>query len=110
MNIDLSASLVTDHLSPVLEALGLETYTGEDVCCGLLEFPKSQRSGSLFWCGDFTLLLWAGSAEIGSPLDLSCLDSPECVWSGWLCLEFVAIVTDSLLGITGYGNGSHPVY
>ena len=35
MNIDLPASLVTEHLSPVLEAPELETQTGEDVCCRL---------------------------------------------------------------------------
>ena len=75
--------------------------------CPVLEFPMSRRSGSLFQVAAFTLLLWAGSAEIGGPLDLSRLDSPECVWPGWLCL--VAIGTDPLLDITRYGNGSHPV-
>ena len=69
----------------------------------------SRRSGSLFQGGAFTLLLWAGAAEIGGPLHLSRLDSLKCVWPGWLCLEFVAIGTDPLLDITGYGNGSHPV-
>ena len=39
-----------------------------------------------------TLLFWAGSAEIGGLL--SRLDSPECVWPGWLGLELVAIGTD----------------
>ena len=77
--------------------------------CPVLEFPTFRRSGSLFRGEAFTLLLWAGSAEIGGPLDLLRLDSPECVWPGWLCLEFVAIGTDLLLDITRYGNGSHPV-
>ena len=77
--------------------------------CPVLEFPTSQRSWSLFPGAAFTLLLWAGSAEIGGPLDLSRLNSPECVWPGWLCLEFVAIGTDPLLDKTRYGNGSHPV-
>ena len=77
--------------------------------CPVLEFPTSRRSGSLFRGAAFTLLLWAGSAEIGGPLDLSCLDSLECVWPRWLCLEFAAIGTDPLLDITRYGNGSHPV-
>ena len=52
-------------------------------------------------------LLWAGLAKIGGPL--SCSDSPECVWPEWLCPEFVAIGTDPLLDVTGYGNWSHPV-
>ena len=45
--------------------------------------------------------------EIDAPL--SCSDSPEYVWSLWLCLEFVAIGTDPLLDVTGCGNGFHPV-
>ena len=79
------------------------------LACPVLEFSMSRRSGSLFQGGAFTPFLWAGSAETGGPLDLSCLDSLECVWPRWLCLEFVAIGTDPLLDIKGYGNGSHPV-
>ena len=67
----------------------------------------SRRFGSLFWGGDSTLLLLADLVEIDSPLSQS--DSLECVWSLWLCLEFVAIETDPLLDVTGCGNGSHPV-
>ena len=73
--------------------------------CPVLEFPVSRRSRSLFQGAAFTLLLWAGSAEIGGPLDLSHLNSPECVWPRWLCLEFVAIGTDPQLDITRYGKG-----
>ena len=53
-----------------------------------------------------TLLLWAASAKTGGPL--SHLDSPECVWTKWLCPEFVAIGKDPLLDVTWYGNGFPP--
>ena len=72
-------------------------------------FPRPEDLGHFFKGAAFTLLLWAGSAEIGGPLDLSRLDSPECVWPRWLYLEFVAIGTDTLLNITRYGKRSHPV-
>ena len=88
---------MTEHLSPVLKALGLETQNGEDACCGLWQacmssvgVPHVPKIWVTISGAAFTLLLWAGSAEI----DLSRLDSLECVWPGWLCLEFVAIGTE----------------
>ena len=43
--------------------------------------------GSLFRDENSTLLVWAGSAEIGGPLSL--LDSSECVWLEWLFPDFL---------------------
>ena len=68
----------------------------------------SRRIDSLFRDGDSTLLLLlADLVEIDGRLSQS--DSLECVWSLWLCLEFVVIGTDPLLDVTGCENGFRPV-
>ena len=107
---------MTEHLSPVLKALGLETQTGEDACCGLWQACISSVGVphvpkiwvTISGCSLHSVVMGWFSRD-RRPLDLSRLDSPECVWPGWLCLEFVATGTDPRLDITRYGNGSHPV-
>ena len=103
-------------INSALKAPGLETQTGEDACCGLWQACMSSVGVPYFpkiwvtisgWSLHSVVMGWF-SRDRWSTRPIMFRQPGMCL-AGWLCLEFVAIGTDPLLDITGYGNGSHPV-